>query len=674
MQKVPCSASECYKMALTTAALPTLYEYFTGGGIQTGLSANQPYFTLNDRNITLYSGAMHYFRVPKQHWRDRLKKMRAAGLNTVETYVPWNLHEPEPGNFDFGNGTSDMTDFLDVKQFLEMAKEEDLLAIVRPGPYICSEWDFGGLPSWLLKDKEMKVRTSQTNYMQHVTRYFNMLLPILALLQFTKGGPVIAFQVENEYGSTNQPGIFTPDKQYLEELRQLFIRNGIVELLFTSDSPTMSGTLGTLPEYFLQTANFGGNPENEFNRLKTLQPNKPVMAMEYWDGWFDHWTENHNTVAAASVANTLERILSYPASVNFYMFHGGTNWGFMNGANILGGATDNSGYQPDTTSYDYDAPLTEAGDYTEKYVVIKELIEKYNQVPIRTPQAPTITLRTTFPSVQTTQQLKIGEAMKQVPQIFESERVISMEQLPIGNAGQSYGYIVYRKTNLNIPANGTLKIMGRVCDTVMVLIDGQLVSKPLTGAADLNSFGYWRLKDSTLSLTPIDLQDVTLELVVENWGRNNFGHIDQFKQYKGLWQGGILINDEELLNWEITPLSFKKAWNTGLTGWHSIDNQINTPALYRFEVNIESPQDTFIYMSKWSKGIVIVNGFVLGRYALVGPQQTLYFPAPLQKAGVNEIIVFEHFKPASALEFTDDPLYYTPKNRRCHGRQCSNKV
>ncbi|KAG5895370.1 hypothetical protein JTB14_029594 [Gonioctena quinquepunctata] len=314
-------------MSVSVGDLPTLYEYYTSSGIHGGLNAEKPHFTLNDRNITIYSGALHYFRVPKAYWRDRLRKLRAAGLNTVETYVPWNLHEPQPGQFDFGQGGSDMEDFLNVTEFLNIAKEEDLLAIVRPGPYICTEWDFGGFPSWLLREKDIKVRTSDATYMKHVRRYFNMLLPILAMLQFTKGGPIIAFQVENEYGSTEKPGIFNPDKAYLRQLRQLMTNNGIVELLVTSDSPTLHGSVGTLPADFLQTANFAANPEAEFKKLEQLQPNRPVMAMEFWTGWFDHWSELHHVRNDDDFYDTYERILKYPASVNMYMFHGGTNLG-----------------------------------------------------------------------------------------------------------------------------------------------------------------------------------------------------------------------------------------------------------------------------------------------------------------------------------------------------------
>ncbi|KAK5649401.1 hypothetical protein RI129_000430 [Pyrocoelia pectoralis] len=231
--------------------LPTLYDYYTAGGITTGLSATQNYFTLNNKNISLYSGSLHYFRVPQEYWRDRLRKMKAAGLNAVDTYVPWNLHEPEIGNYDFGHGGSDMQEFLNLETFLRTAQEEDLLAIVRPGPYICSEWEFGGLPSWLLREKDFEVRTSKPSFMKHVTRYFNVLLPILAALQFTLGGPIIAFQVENEYGAVKLWPFYDTDKVYLEQLRQLNINNGIVELMLTSDNVVLHGDGGTLPKHFL---------------------------------------------------------------------------------------------------------------------------------------------------------------------------------------------------------------------------------------------------------------------------------------------------------------------------------------------------------------------------------------------------------------------------------------
>lgn len=501
--------------------------------------------------------------------------------------------------------------------------------------------------------------------MKYVTRYFNALLPILAALQFTKGGPIIAFQVENEYGSTEQRGKFVPDKLYLEKLRQLFLQHGIVELLVTSDSPTGHGSVGTMPEYFLQTANFAADPEKEFNRLKQLQKDKPTMAMEFWTGWFDHWSEQHHLRDNNEFENVFERILRYPASVNMYMFHGGTNWGFLNGANIKDGSTDNRGFQPDTTSYDYDAPLNEAGDYTEKYTIVKNLIAKYNPVKTRIPLPPAVTPRTIYPKLLIEKQLELSQILEQAPHL-KSERVVPMEALDINNdSGQSYGYIVYKKSNLDLEPNSILTIQGRVCDSVMVLVNGVLVSKPLTSRDDLNGFGYWRTLNASLNLGPEAIKQGRLELVVENWGRNNFGSLDQFLQYKGLWQGGVYLNGEELLDWEIIPLEFKKTWNEGLVDWKKpVNVWIPRPALYKASFFTVNPMDTYVNMQGWTKGIVMVNGFVLGRYAsALGPQQTLYLPAPLQKKGGNEILVFEHFYAANNVAFSADPFFHTPSRQ-----------
>ncbi|KAF5283075.1 hypothetical protein FQR65_LT14092 [Abscondita terminalis] len=642
-------------------SLPTLYEYYTNGGIHSGLSASQNYFTLNNKNFTIYGGSLHYFRIPKPYWRDRLRKMRAAGFNTVDTYVPWNLHEPEINNYDFGHNGSEMEGFLDLVTFLKTAQEEDLMAIVRPGPYICSEWEFGGLPSWLLREKDIQVRTSDTKFMKHVTRFFNVLLPILALLQFTLGGPIIAFQVENEYGATQAGPFFQPDKVYLKQLRQLFINNGITELLLTSDSPILSGDAGTLPQNFLQTANFNTVPELQLWRLKQLQPNKPLLVMEYWTGWFDHWSDQHSTMTNQRFSDLLERILKYPASVNLYMFQGGTNFRFLNGANVWLG-NDNALYSPQTTSYDYDAPLNEAGDYTEKYYSAKAIIKKYNKISLKTPEPPSITPKIAYSPVAVTQKINFNQMIEQVSEVFPSHLPIAMELLPMNKqSGQSYGYVVYRKTGLNIPPNSYLKIKGHVYDSVMVLINGVLISKKLTGKTDLNGFGYWRIKDGVLNLGLQRRTNVTLELLTVNWGRNNFGFISQFKQFKGLWQGNILLNNDVLSDWSIIPLEFKKSWSSSLSGWKCVGNVYEGPALYKGVFSIINPRDTFIDMRQWTNGIVIINGFVLGKYVSpLGPQQTLYLPAPLLKNGTNEIIVFEHFTASTNIRFSDKAIYNAP--------------
>lgn len=633
------------------STLPTLYEYYTSDGIKSGLNTDQSYFTLNEKNITLYSGAMHYFRIPKEHWRDRLKKLRATGLNTVETYVPWNLHEFENGTYDFGNGGSDYQSLLDVEEYLKIAQEEDLFAIVRAGPYICAEWEWGGFPSWLQREEGLKVRTSDSKFMKYVTRFFNTLLPILAALQFTKGGPIIAFQVENEYG--NAP---THDLDYIAQLVQIFKDNNLVELLVSADN-AKTGTVGTLPDLLMLTVN-SGDPVSVFDTLKDLQPNRPLMAMEFYPGWFDYWGEKHSTLNLKTFRERYEGILSYPASVNLYMFHGGTSFGFTSGASS--GSGDNSGFKPITSSYDYNAPLTEAGDYTDKYYLIKELIEQYNLIKTLTPEPPEVLNRTAYPSVAVEGVLDYEDLIERAPALLLSDSIIPMEQLFINNAsGQSYGYITYRKDKIDIPANSVLKITGHIRDSMVILVNNKLISKPPSGSTDLTGFGFWNLAESEITLSSTDLSDATLDIIIENWGRGDSGHM--YTQYKGLGPDNqVLLNNKEIDSWTIYPYEFKKWWTSNLEGWKSFDeNSLTTrPALYRATLTLEEePSDNFINMEHWTMGVVVVNGFVLGRYSFMGPQQTLYLPGPWLKKGVNEIIVFEEFNAATTIEFSANTVF-----------------
>ncbi|XP_050294011.1 beta-galactosidase-1-like protein 3 [Anthonomus grandis grandis] len=642
-----------------TAPLPTLYEYYTSNGIKSGFNADRSYFTLNEKNITLYSGAMHYFRTPKKLWRNRLRKMRAAGLNAVETYVPWNLHEPRPGEFDFGNGGSDMQDFLDIETFLKIVQEEDLLAILRPGPYICAEWEFGGFPSWLLRERDIKFRTSDTKYFSAVKRFFNALLPILAALQFINGGPIIGFQVENEYGSTVTSS-FRPDKKYLRQLRQIYLDNNITELLMTADGVTVFRDAGTLPQYFLVTANFNGNPVSSFNALEQIQPGRPKMAMEYYPGWFDHWGETHHTTSEMQLMLNLYSIIAYPGSFNIYMFHGGTSFGFLNGANLNNQLTDNSAYQPDITSYDYAAPLTEAGDYTKKYDLIKTLLQSYASPKTRLPEKPQKTLRIAYPNVSIVEHISIKSLLDSQQIKLEYATTIPMELLDINNGtGQSFGYITYRKEHLNLPANAILNISGHIRDTVMVFVNGKLISLPLRTSDDLDHFGFWRLNNSQLILTETALWDATLDLVVENWGRVGYGKLPQYYQFKGLWQTDILINNKAVILWQHIPLEFKKVWTNNLRGWQKV-RQSTGPGLYKGYFYVDTaPYDTYIDMRLWTKGIVTINGFVLGRYATIGPQQCLYLPAPLINRGYNEIVIFEHYEASDTIAYSHEMCWET---------------
>jgi hypothetical protein len=405
-----------------SADLPTLYEYYTEGGIKSGLSVDQPYFTLNGKNISIYSGAMHYFRIPPELWQDRLRKLRAAGLNTVETSIAWNIHQPKIYDYEFGDGGTELEAWANLTDFIRLAQQEDLFVIVRLGPYISADWEFGGLPSWLLSAtlEPLEIRQNETTFLFVVAYYFGQLLPILSELQFTKGGPIIMFQVEHELAYSPYP--------YEEYLLQLygFIQNmNIVELVSSCDGAS-SGQNGTLPGLLFQTIEFGSDIAGNFGKLEEMQPNKPVMAMEFYSGWADHWTEQHHTRDLTDFLDNYEQALAWPGSVNLYMFHGGTNWGFMNGAN--NGVGDNSNFQPITTSYDFDAPLTEAGDYTPKYDAIRELMKKYNTIETYTPDPPEVQGRRVYSSLDLNGQLRFENILRQAPDKFEGH-CLSMGKL-----------------------------------------------------------------------------------------------------------------------------------------------------------------------------------------------------------------------------------------------------
>nr|CAD7588212.1 unnamed protein product [Timema genevievae] len=641
-----------------TMSLPTLYEHYTQGGVVVGLETPPDGFKLNKKDIIIFSGAIHYFRVHPAHWRDRLRKLRAAGFNTVETYVPWNLHEPEKDKYDFGDGDNDMSMFLDVVKFVQVAQEEDLFVIVRPGPYICAEWDFGGMPSWLLRDASLKVRTSESRYITRVTKYFDELLPLFTKLQFTEGGPILAFQIENEYGSIAYK-VKRPDKLYLLSIKKLFDKHGLYKsLYFTADYPSIALTSGAL-DGVLMTANFNTDPDNQLNTLKVLQPNKPLMVMEYWSGWFDHWFEQHHTVSTDDYISILESILKFPSSVNLYMFHGGTSFGFLNGANVQ---PNKPTYQPDVSSYDYDAPLSEAGDYTEKYHATKELIARYNHVKTKTPKLPNESHKKKYPDTSIMYQLQFEQIIQKVDAAdrVKSKNVTAMELLDInGGNGQSYGFVLYRKSGVNIPKNSVLKIEGRVHDVGTVMVDGLTATESFKHLEQTESFGFWEASDQELKLKEKCVgSNKTLDIMVENWGRVNFDNsLDAFDQKKGLWEGSVLLDGNKLEDWEIIALQFKRKWVNSLSGWdHNIKNTSNTPTLFKATLNIFDPMDTFLNMSNWGKGNVFINGFNLGRYFNAGPTHSLYVPAPLLKEGSNEFVVFELMKPSSHLVFTDAPI------------------
>jgi beta-galactosidase len=573
------------------------------------ISSNQ--FLLDNNPFRVLSGAMHYFRVPCEYWDDRLEKARLMGLNTIETYVAWNLHEPRPGEFHFDGN-------LDVKTFIKKAAAHGLKVILRPGPYICSEWDFGGLPAWLLKDPNMRVRSSYAPFLKAVDRFFEKLLKPLIPLQYTHGGPIIMVQVENEYGS------YGDDKVYLAHLRDLYKKLGIVEFLFTSDGERGRNLKAGMLDGTFATVNFDFGPEGAFKTLREHQPDGPLMCTEFWDGWFDHWNLWHNTRPAGRVARTFERMLKAGASVNLYMWHGGTNFGFMNGANHVFGK-----YLPIVSSYDYDAPLSEAGDLTKKYMAMRKVIGKYAPLPDAPLPAPSPKLH--LEDIPVTEAIPLWKALPALSKPIKLVNPESMESLD-----QDYGYILYR-THLPGAESGRLAIKD-LHDRAQVFVNGKAI-----GVLRRNRPGQ-KLR------VVVPREGAQLDILVENMGRVNFGA--ELMDRKGIL-GGVLLDDHYVFGWEAYCLPLQDP--TALE-FKPVGASLQEPAFYRARFTVDQPLDTFLKVPGWTKGVAWVNGFNLGRYWKVGPQQALYVPGVYLKRGQNELILFEqHSARKLQVDFSDKP-------------------
>merc|ERR1719402_1786228 len=623
-------------LAVTGARAVTLYQYFTGEGITEGLVADGDEFTLNGKTIKILSGSLHYFRVHPAYWRDRLRQYRAAGLNTIDVYVPWNLHEPQKDVYDFGDGTGQFSSFLDLPAFLRMAVEEDLLVIFRPGPYICGEWEFGGLPSWLLHDHPMFFRSSYAPYQERAELFLHQLISRVADLQFftqsgARGGPIIMVQIENEFGNYGYED-HPRDKAHLTFLKSVLRAEGVESLLFTSDTPTKTLDWGNI-DHELMTANFKFGSLDELSKIKQLRPNSPILVSEFWPGWFDHWFEQlHNGLSTQDFREILGNIFLYNASVNFYMFHGGTNFGYMNGGNILdvNGLVVFPYYVPDVTSYDYDAPLTESGHYTDKYEAAVEMIASYDPLAavIEKPARPEVAPPALYGDVIFTEFMEFKEIVSFTPASSRENHTVlrSMEQLDINNGnGQSYGYIVYRKV-VSCHAGSVLTVRGHVRDLLQVFVNGAMVNQPILEMADLPKFGSWAARDMDLEIHLADgiyscEEGCVLDLMVENLGRANYGRPHNFQsQKKGLWEGEVLLDGVVLDNWEHIAIE-QENWMAPKHGHWKIYNSESEqhPGVRLFRGFLAIPEtgelrDTFFDYDcdgcrHWLHGAVAVNGF-----------------------------------------------------------------
>ncbi|MET9843791.1 glycoside hydrolase family 35 protein [Streptomyces ossamyceticus] len=580
------------------------------------LTTSSDGFLLHGEPFRIISGAMHYFRIHPDLWADRLRKARLMGLNTVETYVPWNLHQPDPDSPLVLDG------LLDLPRYLSLAREEGLHVLLRPGPYICAEWDGGGLPSWLTTDPDIRLRTSDPRFTDALDRYLDILLPPLLPHMAANGGPVVAVQVENEYGA------YGDDTAYLKHVHNALRSRGVEELLFTCDQTGSAQHLaaGSLPGV-LSTGTFGGRIEESLRKLREHQPEGPLMCSEFWIGWFDHWGEEHHVRDGANAAADLDLLLAAGACVNIYMFHGGTNFGFTNGAN------HDQCYAPIVTSYDYDAALTESGDPGPKYHAFREVIARHAPVPDEPAPAPSPKLSGITVELDRRAPL-LPWATAHSASAGRTEDPLTMEEL-----GQRSGYVLYRSA-FPEPGDGLLHFAGGVGDRAQVFVDGAPV-----GVLERERH------DETLPLR-VPRAGATLEVLVENMGGVNYG--PRIGAPKGLL-GPVTFNGTALHGWDIhrlpltdlSTVSFAPAGETA---------HVTVPAFHLGTFDVDTPADTFLSLPGWTKGQAWVNGFHLGRYWNRGPQRTLYVPAPVLRPGANELVLLElNATTAARAHFTDTP-------------------
>jgi beta-galactosidase len=553
-------------------------------------------FLLNGQPFQIISGEMHYPRIPRPYWHDRFRMAKAMGLNTITTYVFWNEHEPRPGVYDFSGNN-------DIAEFVKEAQQEGLYVILRPGPYVCAEWEFGGFPAWLLKDHSLVVRSRDPKFMAAVERWMHRLGQELAPLQIGNGGPIIAVQVENEYGS------FGDDHTYMQQMHHLLTESGFNRsLLYTADGPEElpKGSLPGLPVGI----NFGGSDgpdvaRDAFAMLRKFRSGGPSLNSEYWDGWFDHWGGTHASTSTANQAANLGWMLQRGYSVSLYMFHGGTSFGWMNGANSNG-----KNYEPDVTSYDYDSPLDESGRPTPKYFVFRDEIQKATGVV--PPPVPDVPPAIAVPAFTLSKSASLWGAL---PTAIHSEQPLSMEDLD-----QAYGYILYR-THLAGPLSGDL-VLDELHDYAQIYLNGKLA-----GTLD-RRLGQNHLR---LNLTEADSR---LDILMENSGRVNFTAVLRGER-KGITKQ-VTLAGKPVTGWDIYTLPMMNVSSLAYS-----TSSCEGACFYRATLDVDKAGDTFLDTSGLSKGQVWLNGRPLGRVWSIGPQKTLYVPGPWLKQGKNELVVFD---------------------------------
>lgn len=596
MQASRTNLSQALRRLLVVAALAALIGVLPARGAGAGTFViGEKDFLLDGKPFLIRCGEMHFSRIPREYWAHRLRMAHAMGLNTVCAYLFWNVHEPRPGEFVFSGGA-------DVAEFCRLAQAEGLKVILRPGPYSCAEWDFGGFPYWLLKTPDIQVRTQDPRYLEACRRYLLAVGQELAPLQITRGGPILMVQVENEYGS------YGKDRDYIGILRDYLKEAGFEVPLFTCDGP--SQLKNAVRDDIFSVVNFGSNPENAFKALRAVRPQGPLMCGEYYPGWFDSWGKPHHTGGPARIVREIGWMLENNASFSIYMVHGGTSFGFTAGAN-------SPPFSPQTTSYDYDAPISEAGWDTPKFYALRELSRKHLAPGETLPAVPKRNPVIQIPAISFTE---CAPLFANLPPAKHDEQPKCMELYD-----QPHGAILYR-TKLP-PGDAALLKITELRDYGLVFLDGEKL-------ATLD-----RRRGQNSVRLPARAQAATLDLLVDTFGRVNYGpHIHD---RKGITEKVELIaagGTNALTGWDVFNLPM---FPGDLAELKFESGATDRPAFYRASFELAAAGDTFLDFSTWGKGVAWINGHNLGRYWNIGPQQTLYCPGPWLKPGRNELVVFE---------------------------------
>jgi len=568
-------------------------------------------FLLDGKPFRIISGEMHPARIPAEYWRHRIRMAKAMGCNTIAAYIFWNYHEPSEGVFDFSSPSHDLAGFI------RTAQEEGMWVLLRPGPYVCAEWDFGGIPPYLLRDPELKVRCLYPRYMAAVERYLARLAGVIRPLLVSKGGPILMIQIENEYGS------YGNDRAYTARLKDLWAKNGVGGPFFTADGPTA---------YMLEAGHVpgaaigldSGSNEKHWELAQSLAPGVPIFSSETYPGWLTHWGEKWARPSVPNLLTEVTFLLEAHKSFNFYVVHGGTNFGFSAGANSGG-----KGYEPDVTSYDYDAPIDEQGRATAKYRALRDLIASHLPQDAALPEIPAPIPAVAIPEFAVTAAASLWAHLP--------APLPSVQPRPFEAYGQNQGLMLYRTTLVG-RKSGRLTITD-LHDYATLFLDGRYV-----GALDR------RLGEKTIEVPRTENPAPVLDILVEGMGHINFAQdmIDR----KGITDR-VTLSGMTLMNWQAFPLPLTGAWMSREIGktagapraGGSPQTEGSRPGMFfRGTFHLAAPADTFIDMTGYRKGIVWVNGHNLGRYWDIGPQTRLYCPAPWLKAGANEIVVFDLLK------------------------------